>query len=84
MAEQRPPEEPRRDREVIVTGGGGGGPGTIIAAVVGIILILVVGWFLLNMLGIMGGEMEEPASDDIEVEVDAPEDMDGGEDGGEG
>lgn len=72
----RPPEErPRdREREVIVTDGGrgGGGAGAVIAAVVGVILILVVGWFLLNMLGIMERGTDD-GSNGVNVELEMPD-----------
>ena len=55
-------------REVIVderpSRGGGGG---IVAAIIGVVLVLLIGWFLLNALGILGEATEDG------VNVDVPE-----------
>lgn len=72
MAEREVVRERPADREVIVEDRGprrgGGGGGGIVAAVIGVILVLLIGWFLLNALGIMG-----EAADNAEVNVPAPE-----------
>lgn len=76
-------QEPRqeREREIIVTDTGprGGGVGAVVAAIVGLIIVLLVGWFLLNMVGVIGQAGDEGGGADIEVEV--PEGG-GGQDGG--
>ena len=65
------------DREVILDepaprrGGGG-----VVTAIVGIILVLLVGWFLLNALGILNDAAEDTdVSVPAEVEVDADVDQ---------
>ena len=71
IRESRPVE-----REVVVDDrparGGGGG---VIAAIVGVILVLLVGWFLLNALGIMG-EAADNATDGG-AQIDANVDVEG-------
>ena len=72
VRESRPVE-----REVIVDerpprGGGGG----LVAAIIGVILVLLVGWFLLNALGIMG-EAAGNATDGGALELDANVDAEG-------
>lgn len=65
------------DREVILEepaprrGGGGG----VVVAIVGIILVLLVGWFLLNALGILNDaaedtEVQVPAEVEVDADVD--------------
>ena len=66
IRESRPVE-----REVIVDdrpprGGGGGG---LVAAIIGVILVLLVGWFLLNALGIMGEAADNATDGGVEVQV---------------
>ena len=66
MVEREVIRERPAEREVIVDNrpprGGGGG---VIAAIVGVIIVLLIGWFLLNALGIMG----EAAENGVEVNV---------------
>lgn len=84
MSYQEPRPEREREREIIVTDTGrpGGGPGAVIAAVVGLIIVLLVGWFLLNMVGVFGTQgSEEGGTTDINVEL--PEGG-GGDVGGDG
>jgi hypothetical protein len=72
-----------RFREIIVTDGGrDGGAGAVIAAVIGVILVLVLGWFLLNMLGIMERGTDTPDNGE-HVEVEFPDATDAPEDGGD-
>lgn len=65
------------EREVVVddrpAGPPRGGGGGLIAAIVGVIIVLLIGWFLLNALGIMG-EAADNAGDGG-VNVEAPEDI---------
>ena len=77
--------EPVREREVVVErpverpivddrpprGGGGG----VVAAIIGIALLLLIGWFLLNTLNIIGDAAEDGVDvnvpqEDIDVDVD--------------
>lgn len=66
------------EREVILDDpaprrGGGGG---VVVAIVGILLVLLVGWFLLNALGILGEAAEDSEVNvPSEVEVDADVDQ---------
>ena len=74
MVEREVIRERPAEREVVVderpARGGGGG---IVAAIIGVILVLLIGWFLLNALGIMG-EAADNATDGggAEVQVDVP------------
>ena len=53
-----------------------GGGGSVVVALVGIILVLLVGWFLLNALGILNDAAEDTdVSVPAEVEVDADVDQ---------
>lgn len=75
MVEREVVRERPAEREVVVDDRpprGGGGGGGLIAAIVGVILVLIIGWFLLNALGIMG-EAADNAGDSGEVNVEAPE-----------
>ena len=63
-------EAPVRDREVIITDGArDDSPFGVIAAIVAIALVLLLGWFLLNAVGVLGGNATTEGTD---VEVDAP------------
>lgn len=80
---ERPAERERvvEERGAPPPGRGGGG---IVAAIIGIILVLIIGWFLLNALGIMG-EAADNATDGGEtqqIEGDLDVDVDGGAEGG--
>lgn len=71
VRETRPTE-----REVVVDEGPRrGGGGGVVAAVVAIVLVLILGWFLLNVLGILGGAAEDAAESGTgaEVNVEAEE-----------
>jgi hypothetical protein len=69
VREQPVSERPVTEREIVVDDRPRGGGGGLIAAVVGIILVLIVGWFLLNALGVMNDAAEEGGIPSGEVEV---------------
>ena len=69
-------ERPVADREVVVEDRRRSGAGGLIGAIVAIALVLLVGWFLLNALGILG----DAASDGSVVpELDVNADVNTGE-----
>ena len=69
MVEREVIRERPAEREVVVeerrVGPPRGGGGGVVAAIVGVIIVLLIGWFLLNALGIMG----EAADNGVEVNV---------------
>jgi predicted metalloprotease len=77
MVEREVIRERPAEREVVVDDRpprGGGGGGGLIAAIVGVILVLIIGWFLLNALGVMGEAADNAGeSGDVNAEVEVPD-----------
>lgn len=79
MSTHDPHPDDRREREVIVTDRGrGGGVGTVIAAVIGLLVVLLVGWFLLTALNVIG-DGDGGTTVDVPSEVNVDVDEGGGE-----
>lgn len=85
MAEREVVRESRpTDREVVVDERppGRGPGGGLVALIVGVILVLLLGWFLINALGVMdrttdGGDL------DADVNIEQQDDTGGGDAGGD-
>lgn len=65
-------ERPVAERDVVVDERRRGGAGGVLGAIVAIVLVLLVGWFLLNALGLLGDAASDggdPSEIDANVDV---------------
>jgi len=68
-------ERPVADREIVIDERPARGGGGAVAAIIGILLVLLLGWFLLNALGILDDALDDGAASEVDanVQLDDPE-----------